>query len=302
MCIAIVKPIGTRSLTDSEFSSCFSNNKDGIGYAFVAGKRKRDAQVIIKKFLDYDKFLIEYREDEVNNPKTPFLIHFRATSAGKTNLENCHPFSVNKHQAFIHNGTMFHVPITEDKSDTNLFNENIMKLLPKDWLDNDGIVQLVNKFIGVSRVAFLNSDKTFAIFGEKSGHWQDDIWFSNHDYKNPRKAIYTKYSNASFMRENYGDNYRYRDNNRPQLPLETKQVVARRTTVNGNTLTHTITYNDGNIITYTEPIHTKPEDKSSTFECEFCNKKFSMVEKKILKWGVEYAVCVECHEDFSYRT
>lgn len=188
MCIAIFKPENL-TITKDTLLNCYSHNDDGCGYAFVKEYPNGKNKVIVKKFMDVDKFVKAYKKDEEKYIGSPFIVHFRATSAGLTNLDNCHPFSVNDDQAFIHNGTIYSVPKHAEKSDTAILNETVLQKLPKQWYKNEGIVYLLQDFIGTTKsyshnkLVFLNSDKSFLIINDKSGIWDQGIWWSNSDYK-----------------------------------------------------------------------------------------------------------------------
>ena len=243
MCIAILRPAKTRVITDEELENSKRNNSDGFGYSFVAhDPKKKEDYVIVRTFMDFEKFKSKLREDEKVHIHTPFMIHFRATSAGSSNLANCHPFSVSRYQSMCHNGTLFTVGIKETRSDTNIFNEEVLSVLPPDWLENEGIKFLVESFVSPGKIIILNSDMSYFIFGEKSGHYFDGIWWSNNDYKVFRRnqPIYN-YNNI------YGG---------INLPAKTDKKIIRTTTFwEGERKYKRVAYDDGTVSTklVTEP-------------------------------------------------
>lgn len=185
MCLLILQKQNAR-VTNKQFKNAWDKNNDGVGYSFV-----KNSKIITKKYLNDDgfkAFLKSINHDvKTNGNDSPFLIHFRYSTHGLTNLENCHPFRISNDVVFGHNGCINGVDDDLEKSDTAVFNDSILKNLPSNWLHNPSIVKLVEGFIGHSKLAFLNKDKTFDILNESLGHWTKDslIWFSNDGYKKP---------------------------------------------------------------------------------------------------------------------
>ena len=188
MCIAVYLPIGkAKTVKDNTLWNCFEVNQDGIGYAFIDDKTDK---LISKTFFKanatdmYYEFLPEFREDVEKNPKSPFILHFRASSAGTLGIDNCHPFKVSEDQVFIHNGTI--TAVKDDplkvKSDTSMFNTEVMQQLPTNWTDFPVIHELIDEYIGASKLIFLNKDRSVNIIGEGRGHWFQGIWWSNKHY------------------------------------------------------------------------------------------------------------------------
>jgi len=330
MCIAILKPANTLALTDEELSCCRDNNKDGFGYAFVGlDTEKQENYVVVKTFMEYDKFLESYRKDEVIHTETPFLIHFRATSAGTTSLENCHPFSVNRHIAFMHNGTMG-IKAEKGMSDTAIFNEYILKELPDGWFNNDAISFLLEDFVGHGKLVFLASDFTYKIIGEKKGHWRDGMWFSNNDYKTNRRVVYHNdysgwnrgkweagydndlsfkvmdrwvehYKKEKYVVTKYGDG----SHGRSPYNKELHQDIKSYKWVDMPTLTTTWS----RVVHNNDKAPTSPPGKENsfflddestvedTFECAFCSETLPISEKNDVTWFDTYTVCSKCAVD-----
>ena len=195
MCLLIVQKQKNK-VTKKQFKNAWERNNDGVGYSFV-----KNGKIVTKKYLDDDgfkKFLKSINSDvNRHGDESPFLIHFRYTTHGATNLKNCHPFRVSDDLVFGHNGCINGVDDDFEKSDTAVFNDDIVKNLPSDWLNNPSIVKLVEGFIGHSKLAFLHKDKSFDILNENLGHWTNKggIWFSNDGYKKPTyKKVKTQWS------------------------------------------------------------------------------------------------------------
>ena len=94
---------------------------------------------------------------------------------------NCHPFKIDEHNAFAHNGIFYNLPYTDKLSDTQVFNNRILKELPVDWMRWGGIKKLVQGFIKEtgSKVVFLGDTKDVWICGEDEGDWFKGAWYSN---------------------------------------------------------------------------------------------------------------------------
>ena len=208
MCILMVQD-KKQKVTEQEFRNSWIANNDGVGYAFV-----KNEQIQIKKFMKLNPFLNEIKRD-VNQfgNVSPFLIHFRYTTNGLTNIDNCHPFKINDDSVFGHNGIITSVDDDEIKSDTRMFNEQILKELPKNWMRNKSICKLVSDSIGHSKLAFLNSDSSFKIINESLGGWDKNrkIWFSNNSH------IKTTYK---YKPINIGYNYFQNESKYKPVPIE----------------------------------------------------------------------------------
>lgn len=189
MCIAICVMPGS-SVSDEALSNCFDNNPDGAGFTYICTDVTGFSKLMVKKSMDYDTFLRQYKRAFKNNPESPFLIHFRVATHGTIDRFNCHPFRINKSMAFIHNGIISGVGVDRFKSDTQLFNEKVLKTLPKGWDKCLGITTLLEKFLTGSKLATLDIEGNVNIYNESAGHWKDGVWYSNHSYSY-KKGLYS---------------------------------------------------------------------------------------------------------------
>jgi len=190
MCLLVLQKEGS-TLSHKELKNSYKANSDGIGYSFVDNGR-----LMTKKFRNFKKFVKGYDSDTGKfGSVSPFLLHFRlATHGVNTGVENVHPFKVNDNLVFAHNGIISGVSDSPTYSDTQMFNVEILQKLQnidKEFLKNIVLVKLISEFVSGSKLAFLDSDGTFSIINETSGHWNDEktIWFSNHGYQ--ETAIYS---------------------------------------------------------------------------------------------------------------
>ncbi len=176
MCVVIAKPKGVQ-IRKKYLRNCYLSNPDGAGFMFVKDKR-----IVVKKgYFSFELFWGDYLKAEQENTKSPFVIHFRIATSGGVNKLNCHPFRIDEHNAFAHNGIFYSLPYTAELSDTQIFNNRILKNLPVDWMRWGGIKRLVQGFIkeSGSKVVFLGDSKDVWICGEDEGDWFKGAWYSN---------------------------------------------------------------------------------------------------------------------------
>lgn len=188
MCIISVEPKGLRNnkQTLERMNSC---NDDGVGFAFSTGKK-----IVIKKYRDFDKFYKNYSQcKNLYGKQSAFMVHFRIKTHGTNKgVYNVHPFRVNKNLVFSHNGTIQNVGESHKKSDTRLFNENILRRLSDNFLQDKTQRKLIETFIGYSKLAFITLGGRYEILNEQKGLWSGGMWYSNESFKPTPK--FTGYS------------------------------------------------------------------------------------------------------------
>lgn len=193
MCIAI---LNTANLIDKNtLKTCWNNNNDGAGLLYP----ERNKVHVFKELKSFKVFYREYVSVRNRLPEANILIHFRISTHGKVNETNCHPFLVNEKLGFIHNGIINseHLPISPDFSDTYLFNQIILKKLPANFIDSEAVLSLLEKYIGYSKIIFLDSKNNWQILNENSGIWNGENWYSNSSYipyvyTAPKVPLYSK--------------------------------------------------------------------------------------------------------------
>lgn len=183
MCIAI---LNTRNTINREtLQQCWKSNPDGAGMIYTNNGQLQ----IFKEMTNFDKFYKEYSKQRKANKQSNFVLHFRIATSGKIDKTNCHPFNVNKNLSFVHNGMINIQQLNNSVSDTYTFNELILKKLPNNFLSNHAIIDLIENYIGYSKLVFLDSDNNASILNEDLGHWDAlDNWYSNNSYQ----CSYTK--------------------------------------------------------------------------------------------------------------
>jgi len=183
MCIAIYKPKG-KEIERETLERCYNVNPDGAGYMF----HKNDKLYVKKGFFSFSDFWQSYRRDRTKE----CVIHFRIKTHGQINKANCHPYMVNDKFAFVHNGVISGYNAA-DKSDTWLFNEDVIQPFVSKWgnlgLFEDPIKKLIESRIGYSKLIFMDNTGNTKIFNEDKGYWDDDVWYSNTSYKKPTPVL-----------------------------------------------------------------------------------------------------------------
>ena len=188
MCIARVKRGDAPALSDEVLKNCFENNPDGAGWAGVNTDHLGRRKLTTYHSMEFENWLKKLRRFEKNNPDENMLIHTRIGTSGEESTFNCHPFNVNKKLCFIHNGMI--ISVKKDpygrKNDTQIFNEDILQGLPENWMEYDAILDMIEDYIGYSKLAFLDEDGKYLILNEHKGVWKDGVWYSNDSYKKPK--------------------------------------------------------------------------------------------------------------------
>lgn len=181
MCIIAAINPGLK-LDKETFDRCWDKNPDGFGMAYVWNGRVRIKKTMFKK----DAWNI-YTNVERVAPDSAKILHWRIGTHGKKDITNCHPFVIHDHDlVFMHNG-IIKIDNCPDGllNDTQMFNNLILKHLPKDFYQQDCYQRLIEEFIGYSKLTFLDKDNNITIFNEKKGEWFEGVWFSNSGYKAP---------------------------------------------------------------------------------------------------------------------
>jgi hypothetical protein len=192
MCIAILNPTKV-TLKKNVLKTCWDNNKDGAGMLYL----QNGVLSAYKEMDSFDRFYDHYAWIRKTHRDSQIVLHFRISTHGKVDLENCHPFMISEDWGFVHNGIISNAERHVDYSDTNMFNRNVLRKLPPDWIHNDAMYELVCGYIGSSKLLFLNKDNEAYIVNEDWGVWDLGCWFSNKTYK---ESKYFDYGGKSMLK------------------------------------------------------------------------------------------------------
>lgn len=189
MCIAIVKPPRV-TIERKLLEYSHQNNKDGMGMTYI----NQEGVLETFKTMDFEEFMDEYKKAFAENKDSTFLLHFRLATHGSVDEFNCHPFQINPTSVMMHNGTIHKcTPLKSEKdekrSDTQIFNDEVLKTLPVGWEKSEGIRDMIEDYIGQSKVITMNDEGEVTIFNEGSGHWAKGCWWSNFSYYKGVRSI-----------------------------------------------------------------------------------------------------------------
>jgi len=181
MCIAILNTKGT-TLKKQLLNNCWENNGDGAGILYIDNDNKLQTYKTLDSFDDFYSNYIEIKKS--HGRRKNMLLHFRISTHGVINEDNCHPFIVDENVGFIHNGMISSVPDSVQYSDTNMLNRTLLqKLKPGFDQDDESLDFLMSLIGGGNKLVFLNKDNDWSIVNETAGHWNLNCWFSNDSYK-----------------------------------------------------------------------------------------------------------------------
>lgn len=175
MCVIIHKPKGI-DIQLKTFKKCWKSNPHGAGLMYASDGTLQ----VIKGMMTLNAFMDKYAELKCIEKEV--VIHFRLASAGTITSNQTHPFWVFPDQlAVVHNGHIMGYDTGGLKqSDTMIFNQKILTKLPKDFLSNNAILELLDNYIFGSVVVFMNNMGGIKIVGTTAGSiFLNGCWFSN---------------------------------------------------------------------------------------------------------------------------
>jgi predicted glutamine amidotransferase len=192
MCIIAYIPKG-ENIKNKTIRNMDEMNPDGMGMLWV-----EDNKLQTYKTFDIEAFICHYRH-VIKRVESNVVMHFRLTSHGTITEDNIHPFLVNDKLGFVHNGIISKVPTDKFKSDTRIFNEMILQNLPFNFLNFEGIKQLIVEYIGFSKLTFMDDLGNVDIINEDMGIWDNGIWYSNDGYKDYKYFHYPKKTTKTYI-------------------------------------------------------------------------------------------------------
>ena len=177
MCLLLFKP-ADKEIPYSYLKNSAISNPHGSGIAIADGER-----LIIQKSATWGAEEIQTALDKFKGH--PAIVHFRYATHGGKNYQNTHPFWLNDKWCAAHNGVIT-IPTHKDESDTRAFLRVHVKPLVKDnvSLADTDIMQLLGEEMGSwNKMVYLSAEGAVGIANEESGHWNNGIWYSNHNYE-----------------------------------------------------------------------------------------------------------------------
>ena len=178
-------------MSEDQIKNSNRSNPDGFGWAV------RTPQGIVRGHsMNPSDATDKFMDLRSRYPDFDAVYHARITTHGKTNLSNCHPFTVGDERTVLaHNGML---PITpakgDDRSDTRVFAEDMLTRKGLGILDRASSFKKIQKWMSGSKMVIMTERgdmlKDHYILNENAGTWDNGLWFSNSSYK---EAIYPKY-------------------------------------------------------------------------------------------------------------
>ena len=197
MCIIVYSPPGVGASMDM-LHNCWERNSDGAGVMYAEDGQLKIAKGFMK-WRSLKRYIKRLGTDKIE--RLPFAFHFRIATHGSVSARNCHPFTVHKDMAMVHNGIMSNIPIEKDNdiSDSEAFLELYVRGLGPELGMKDKITieqleyasplnDLFTKFVGGSKLLFMDGNGDVAIVNEDLGYWEkkgldEGAWFSNRLWK-----------------------------------------------------------------------------------------------------------------------
>jgi len=196
--------------THGMLSDIYTSNPDGIGIMYSTTKGLKVIKVLPKSVADATQFISKLPNDD-----RELAIHFRWTTHGHTNMENCHPYDVVKgYVAMMHNGVL-HTGNAADKakSDTWHFIQDYLASPVAEHpplVHNEKFLDLIAEFIGDNRFVFMDGEGKMSHVNKDQGIEHDDLWFSNTYAWRPSRLI-PQYQSSYKYSSRYASAYDYDD-------------------------------------------------------------------------------------------
>jgi predicted glutamine amidotransferase len=199
MCLIITgnaaKVRSTLLNTHALLADIFDSNPDGIGIMYGTAKGLKVVKSLPRNLGEATNMIQRMPTDDRD-----VAIHFRWTTHGHTNLDNCHPYDVVPgYIAMMHNGVL-HTGNDADKARSDTFhfiNDYLSDSVHKypELIHDTGYLTMVAEFIGDNRFVFMDGAGRMSHVNHDQGIEHDGMWFSNTYAWSPSKLIPHYYSN-----------------------------------------------------------------------------------------------------------
>lgn len=190
MCIIAVKKAGMPLFPEETIRTMFKKNADGAGVMWA-----EDGRVHIRKGFMKVPELLEFLNSR-DWTDVPLVLHCRIGTSGLMDEKNCHPYPIRKQNsvdcecdlAVAHNGILQgYTPSHKSaKNDTQMFISKVLNKLPKRFLKNEAICELLDEALGYNKLVFLDKDGNIYLRGGNKGASfinDDGYIYTNTSYK-----------------------------------------------------------------------------------------------------------------------
>ncbi len=190
MCVIIHQPKG-QYIDKETCRKQWLENPDGGGFAFI----RDDGQIEVYKSMEWQSYWSEFEQARSANPSRDFLLHMRIATHGSVSIANVHPFASSDLTVMAHNGIIHGVPEYEndDRTDTEVFISDVLPELPHGWQDRPYLVDMVEEWLGWSKLMFLSVDPELEHQVYRMGDWdtRQGLHYSNlHAFFPKAKTVY----------------------------------------------------------------------------------------------------------------
>jgi hypothetical protein len=152
MCVIIHQPKGAH-IDKETCRKLWQTNPDGGGFAFV----NDDDELVVEKAMDFKTYWSLFEQARSANSGKEFMLHMRIATHGSVHIKNVHPFVVDGDTVMGHNGIIHGVPdYDDDRTDTEVFISEVLPQLPDGWQDNFYLSDMVEEWIGWSKLMFMS--------------------------------------------------------------------------------------------------------------------------------------------------
>lgn len=214
MCIICHKECGVKLPNIEILKACFESNRHGAG--ILVWRSGRQTAEIHKGYMSFQAFEDAYKKLCITDDDN-VVFHFRISTAGGINRENCHPFPIsenvedlkkldieNVQRALVHNGIIG--AGDKDLSDTQLFIKYVLAQSSDiyEHLNDPSIQQCIEEFVPGNRYVIMDTTNNTCI--RLGSGWYTDpetkLHFSNKSYMSqliktttPQYPNYTSHKN-----------------------------------------------------------------------------------------------------------
>lgn len=196
MCIIAVKPEKVR-LSREQLQIMWDANPHGAGFMYAHNEEIK----VVKGLMTMDDLVTAISKA---GPLRKMVLHFRIRTHGAVSPEMTHPFWITKGKlAMVHNGVIRSLThkTTDQISDTAIFANTLVDNYtdPLVAVKNPFHRELLEAYIGSSKMVFMSGTGETWILNEHLGEWNGNIWYSNQKYKAPTTTtLAEKLNNMSY--------------------------------------------------------------------------------------------------------